>query len=150
MINIKRAVEEDIPEIARVFRISRESALPYLPKLHTAEEDVAFFSTKVYSHQTVFVLKDEGVLVGFIAYDSDWIHHLYLLPELTGHGLGVHLLKLAKANSKCLRLWAFQRNQRAIDFYKKHGFKILNETDGKENEEKEPDVLMQWTALSTS
>ncbi len=144
-IRIEEAKEEDMQEVARVFRTTRESELPYLPNLHTPQEDVSFFRSKVFGRHTVHVLKENDVrLVGFITFDSEWIHHLYILPELTGHGLGAQLMKLAKKNSKNLQLWAFQRNQRAIKFYQKHGFKIIKETDGSENEENEPDVLMQW------
>ncbi len=150
-IKIVKATEGDMSEVAHVFRLSREAALPYLPKLHTPKEDVSFFRAKVFNRQTVYVLKENGErTVGFIAFDREWIHHLYILPELTGHGLGTQLMKLAKKGSKALQLWAFKRNQSAIDFYKKHGFKIIKETNGAENEEKEPDVLMQWTAVSTS
>jgi putative acetyltransferase len=147
LIRIEKAKEEDIAEVARLFKTTRESELPYLPKLHTPQEDVSFFRAKVFSQQTVHVLREDRVrLVGFIAFDSEWIHHLYILPELTGHGLGTQLMKLAKKNSKNLQLWAFERNVRAIRFYQKHGFKIIKKTDGNENEEKEPDVLMQWIA----
>lgn len=134
-------------DVARLFRITRESELPYLPKLHTAQEDVSFFRATVFGSQTVYVLRENNVrLVGFIAFDTEWIHHLYILPELMGQGLGAQLIKLAKKNSKNLQLWAFKRNHRAIEFYQKHRFKIIKETDGSENEEKEPDVLMQWRA----
>ncbi len=144
-IKVLRATYEDMPDVARLFRVSRESELPFLPKLHTNDEDISFFRTKVFGRQTIYVLKEGGTrLVGFIAFDSQWIHHLYLLPEFFGVGLGLHLLKLAKANSKNLQLWVFKPNQRAIHFYEKHGFKIVKETDGSGNEEKVPDVLMEW------
>lgn len=146
-IRIEKAKEEDMAEVAQLFRMTRESELSYLPNLHTTQEDVSFFRTKVFGRQTVYVLRENNVrLVGFIAFDTEWIHHLYILPELTGQGLGAQLIKLAKKNSKNLQLWAFKRNQRAIKFYQKHRFKIIKETDGNENEEKEPDVLMQWMA----
>ena len=145
MIKIIKAKEEDMPEVARLFRTARESQLPYLPTLHTPQEDVSFFREKVLSRQTVYILREDGIkLVGFIAFDSDWSHHLYLLPELTGHGLGTQLMKFAKKDSKHLQLWVFKRNERAINFYQKHKFKITKETDGSANEENEPDVLMEW------
>lgn len=43
-----------------------------------------------------------------------------------------------------LQLWAFQRNLRAIKFYERHGFRLVRETDGSGNEEREPDALYAW------
>jgi len=50
------------------------------------------------------------------------------------------------ARRKDLRLWVFQRNERARAFYAKNGFLELELTDGDANEEKMPDVLMHWRA----
>jgi len=140
-----KATIEDMPEVARLFRISRESELPYLPKLHTPEEDLEYFSNVMFPNNRIDLLKDKDQLLGFVCYDCDWIHHLYLLPEATGKGYGAKLLKSAQTYETRMKLWAFKRNERAIRFYEKHGFHVIKETDGSENEEKEPDVLMQMT-----
>lgn len=141
---LRIATKADMPEIARLFKLSRESELPYLPNLHTPEEDIAFFSVIVFGEQTVFLLEEGERLLGFIAYDQHWLHHLYIHPNEIGKGYGARLLKIALQNASILQLWAFQKNTRAIEFYKKHGFIVVKETDGSKNEEKEPDVLMEW------
>ncbi len=135
---------EDLPEVARLFRISRESELPYLPKLHTPEEDLEYFRSVMFPCTRIDLLRDKDKLLGFVCYNSDWIHHMYLLPEAIGKGYGAKLLKSARTYRTRMKLWAFKRNERAIKFYEKHGFHVIKETDGSENEEKEPDVLMHW------
>ena len=56
------------------------------------------------------------------------------------------LLDWAKALSPGrLVLWTFQRNANARRFYEAHGFALVRETDGSDNEEKEPDALYLWT-----
>ncbi len=142
---IERATLEDAPEIARVCRLSFQSALPFLPTLHTAEEDLQYFSEQVLPKNEVYVARSEkGQIIGFIAFDHEWVNQLYLLPEFRGSGIGGHLLDLAKACRTKLRLWTFQRNELAKRFYAKHGFNVIAETDGAENEEKEPDILLEW------
>lgn len=47
-----------------------------------------------------------------------------------------------------LRLWTFQANAQAQRFYEKHGFQIERKTDGRDNEEKQPDVLYVWARLA--
>ena len=85
---------------------------------------------------------------GFIAFRPDWVDHLSIHPDHQGRGLGGTLLKLAQAAAHALRLWTFQCNLRAHRFYEKHDFRIEQETDGANNEERQPDILNLWTRNS--
>jgi ribosomal protein S18 acetylase RimI-like enzyme len=86
----------------------------------------------------------DGSLVGFIAFREDWIDQLYVLPEAQGRGLGAALLRVAQSSWPQLSLWTFQRNTAARHFYERHGFVSVEETDGRLNEEREPDVRYHW------
>lgn len=48
------------------------------------------------------------------------------------------------AENAALHLWAFQRNARALRFYARRGFRVVERTDGSRNEEREPDALLAW------
>jgi GNAT superfamily N-acetyltransferase len=147
-IEIVQASALDVPEIAKVFKTSFVTMLPYLPILHTAEEDLVYFSEEVFPKNQVFVARADSKVVGFIAFDSAWVNHLYLLPAQTGQGIGLRLLNMAKNESEKLQLWVFQKNEIARKFYSRNGFEIVKLTDGADNEEKEPDVLMEWKRKS--
>jgi GNAT superfamily N-acetyltransferase len=86
-------------------------------------------------------------LVGVIAYGDNWIEQLYVLPGFQGMGIGSSLLGCAKEEMNEIRLWTFQRNAGARAFYERHGFIAEEETDGADNEEREPDVLYHWRLL---
>ena len=132
-------------ECAALSRITRKHSLPYLPDLHSAEEDVEFFTNRVFAANTVLAALDAANrIVGFIAFGEGWVNHLYVLPDFQGLGIGGQLLQRAKEEVTCLKLWTFQRNQRALRFYESRGFLAVRQTDGAENEEREPDVLLQW------
>ena len=73
------------------------------------------------------------------------IDQLYILPKAQGRGCGTALLLLAQNAFGCLHLWTFQRNIRARRFYEAKGFRLVEETDGAKNQEKEPDALYFWT-----
>ena len=60
------------------------------------------------------------------------------------------LLEQAKAGADELSLWTFQQNLRARLFYERHGFSVVTETDGADNEEKLPDVLYRWRRYPTA
>jgi ribosomal protein S18 acetylase RimI-like enzyme len=55
------------------------------------------------------------------------------------------LLDKAKERNSELQLWTFQRNVSAIRFYQANGFRLVRETDGAVNEEREPDALFAWS-----
>ena len=79
-----------------------------------------------------------------IAFRDDWIDQLYVLPDAQGRGTGSALLDVAMRAADRLGLWTFQRNAGARGFYEARGFKLIEQTDGARNEEKEPDVLYLW------
>jgi GNAT superfamily N-acetyltransferase len=69
--------------------------------LHTADEDVRYFSEQVLEKRYVLVARDhEARIVGFIAFDKKWISHLYLLPEFIRRAIGRRLLNIAKAQNE--------------------------------------------------
>ena len=145
-IRIEPAVIEDAAQIAHVLRQSICEALPFLPKLHTPDEDFEFVRERLIPSNQVYVARmSDGTIVGYIAFDDNWINHLYLLMRCTRAGIGTQLLNIAKSQRSHLKLWCFQKNESARRFYEKHGFIISKETDGSGNEEKEPDVLYEWT-----
>src|SRR3954462_9003542 len=142
--SIRRAEAYDAAAVARLFRSVRRACLPYLPDLHTAEEDLGFFRDRVFAECELWVAQAEAI-DGFVAFRTGWCDHLYIRPECQRHGLGKALLAGAMENNTSLRLWAFQRNTAAVCFYRANGFREIERTDGSRNEEREPDILMVWT-----
>jgi putative acetyltransferase len=126
---LRRALREESDAVAALFRLSRLTALPCLPDLHTPDEDRAFFRDRVFAECSVWVAPCEGSLAGFCAFRDGWVDHLYVAPEQYGQ--------------QELCLWTFQRNGNARRFYESHGFVVERLTAG-ENEEREPDVLYRW------
>ena len=141
---IRPAKLEEAEEIAALSRTSRAHFLPYLPQLHTPEEDKAFFRNSVFSECEIWVAEDGGQIVGFCAFKGDWLAHLYLRPSHVGRSIGTQLLGKAKDRHHTLKLWVFQQNLPAIRFYVRHGFRKITETDGASNEERAPDAMYQW------
>jgi ribosomal protein S18 acetylase RimI-like enzyme len=145
-VSLRKLDLADMPAAAAVHRASFNERLPTLAGLHTPEEDVGFWSAVVFKDCQVWGAEEGGRLVGVIAFLEDWIDQLYVLPEAQGRGIGCRLLDIAKSTYPALSLWTFQRNKPARRFYEKHGFFVVDESDGAGNEEKEPDVLYKWEA----
>ncbi|OLP46539.1 GNAT family N-acetyltransferase [Rhizobium oryziradicis] len=147
MISIQLASHEHGDAIANIFTQSRK-LLTFLPELHTAAEDKAFIKNSVLLEKTVHVAIIDNEIVGFIAWGDGWIDHLYVAPAFTDRQIGSRLLQQALEDTASLRLWTFQKNHGAQRFYERFGFTVETQTDGADNEEKEPDMLYIWNRPS--
>ena len=141
---IRRLTPADASDIARVHRASFDDRLPWLSGIHTPDEDLAYFRDTVCATCVLWGGFEGHRLIGFIAFRDGWIDHLFVAPEHQGVGLGTRLLDQAKAAQSRLRLWTFQRNDGARNFYERGGFIQIDITDGSGTEEREPDVLYEW------
>jgi len=65
---------------------------------------------------------DDGVVKGFLHYGGDEVRRLYVEPVLHSQGIGAALLEYAVSELGVTRLWALEKNERAIAFYAWHGF----------------------------
>jgi putative acetyltransferase len=141
-IVVRRARAGESDAVAALVRLSKETAMPWLPDLHTPEEDRAFFRERVFAECDVWVAERDGELAGMCAFRPGWVDQLYVHPAHQRRGVGAALLAKAQAANAQLQLWTFQRNTSARQFYASHGFRMVKTTDGRDNEEREPDVLL--------
>jgi putative acetyltransferase len=142
---LRPAQAADAPAITALFQAARHASLPYLPELHSSEDDHAFFAGLVAAGG-VTVAEVDGAVAGFLAL-GERVDHLYVHPDHYRQGLGSALLRAAQAERPRLELWVFQRNADAIAFYEAHGFAVVEATDGAGNEEREPDFRMAWPTV---
>jgi len=143
---IRRLSLDEMDQAALLHRAAFDERLPWLAGLHTPAEDRAYFREHVYPGSAVHGALEEGVLLGFLALRADWVDQLYIAPGQQGRGIGSHLIAFAKAVSPALQLWTFKRNAGARRFYEHHGFVAVQERDGSDNEEGEPDIRYHWKA----
>jgi GNAT superfamily N-acetyltransferase len=149
MITLRRATPDDALPVAALFTHTRRTCMPYLPALHTADEDRAWMRDVVFKHCNVWVAELDGRLAGFLALERDLLEHLYVHPDLQRMGVGTALLAKARELSpKGFRLWVFQQNAQARRFYERNGLELAQLTDGASNEERTPDAQYVWHPTS--
>ena len=91
---------------------------------------------------TVYVYEDNQEIQGFIGLNDEYVEGIFVSDEMQSHGIGRILLNHTKNKRDKLHLNVYQKNTRAISFYKREGFEIrygsFDEATG------EKDYLMVW------
>lgn len=141
-IDIRVAKEKDLPRLVEIFRLSRQKLLPFLPILHSREQDFAHLKDLLGRGEIIEAVSSDQI-EGFLVCIEHWIAHLYVHPDAVGKGMGKALLNKAKSKTPKLELWCFEDNLRARTFYEAQGFQLVRTTDG-DNEEGLPDRLYRW------
>jgi GNAT superfamily N-acetyltransferase len=145
---IRRAVADEAPVVADVYLTSRREAAPYIPRVtHSRDEVREWFASIVLVEHEVWVAEIARHIIAVMVLRGESLDHLYVLQHHQRRGVGTRLLEHAKTQRRVLRLYAFQSNGPARDFYEKHGFKPIAFGDGTTNEEGAPDVLYEWRGM---
>jgi putative acetyltransferase len=80
-LRLRRAVLCDMDAVARLHRHVRRTCLPYLPDLHSPEEDLTFFYEEVFPRSAIWLGESGDEVAGFAAVREDWLDHLYVAPS---------------------------------------------------------------------
>ena len=116
------------------------------PPVHSDDETRRWVAQVVIPRLECWLAeRASGAIVGMLVLDAEWIDQLYVDPEVTHRGIGSELVGVAKRERPDeLRLWTFVSNVDAQRFYRRHGFKEVERSDGSHNEEGAPDIQYAW------
>ncbi len=131
---------------------ARKAAREVIPEPVHSDDDVReWFASHVVGEAELWLAEDAtGTLAGVLVLEGSWVDQLYVEPTMTGRGIGTALLNVAQRERRDgLRLWTFASNTRAQRFYERHGFVATRRTDGRDNEERAPDILYVWDGQHT-
>ncbi|MER6217060.1 GNAT family N-acetyltransferase [Streptomyces sp. NPDC001674] len=142
---LRRAEGADALAAANVWLRSFAAALPTVRCAHTDDEIRSWFSTVLVPQHETWVATAANTVVGVMVLKGAELKQLYIDPPWRGRGLGDQFIDVAKQRQPDgLTLWTFQVNTSAQRFYQRHGFTAVERTDGRSNDEHEPDVRFVW------
>ncbi len=81
-------------------------------------------------------------LAGFIGLTGDYIAGIFVEAEEQSRGVGKQLLVRAKQDRKRLTLQAYEKNERAVHFYQREGFRVVSRDVDEDTGEAE--YVMEW------
>lgn len=144
MILVKKVGKEALPEIQNLANIIWPATYSEL----ITPQQVDYMMELIYSRSSLekqiekghqfIVAYDEEKAVAFASYSAKEnnasiykLHKIYILPDQQGKGIGKQLINyiiqdIAPASSLQLNV---NRNNKALQFYQKIGFKIITEED---------------------
>ena len=157
---LRPASSNDAAAVAALLIDTRAAFMPYAPSVHSDSEVRAWVATTLVPASGVTVAELDGRVVAAMAVslavsmsvavsiDAQtkvaWIEQMAVDPALVGRGIGSTLLGHAMQTlPRPLRLYTFAANTGARRFYERHGFVALRFSDGRDNEERCPDVLYE-------
>jgi len=146
-MELKIAEEKDFPVIQEIARktwtptfdkILSEKQIDYMLEMMYSTESLKN-QTENQGHKYVLIGEDEKYY-GYVSYELNYqnsgktkIHKIYILPDCQGKNLGKklinHAVEMAKSGGNNTLVLNVNRDNKAVHFYEKMGFKIVREED---------------------
>ncbi|MEC1177974.1 N-acetyltransferase [Metasolibacillus meyeri] len=91
----------------------------------------------------LYTFSQDGKIIGFAGIvEASYIAGIFVLKEWQAQGVGKALLDVCKAKYDKLTLDVYDKNTRAIAFYKNNGFTVVSESI--DNNTGEVEYHMEW------
>ena len=139
---IRRMGEGDLEAVAAIWLDANREAHDFIPASywlgHFEEVRTALAQAEVW----VFEAEARAEISGFIGLQEDYIAGIFVRREARSGGVGRPLLDHVKAGRRQLRLQVYRKNLRAAAFYRREGFRVLEE--GVDPGTGEAELLMEW------
>ena len=124
---IRQLQNKDIDKIMEIWLESTIDAHKFISKEYWNENYNIVKDVYIPISKT-FVYEDNDDIRGFISIiNNDFIGALFVEKNYQGQGIGKSLIDYAKNLYDNLSLAVYKENEKALEFYKKMGFKIISE-----------------------
>lgn len=139
---IRELQKTDIDTVSQIWLDANRDAHDFIPAEYW--ENNFLLVKKMLLQAEVYVYMDErkNRIEGFVGLDQEYIAGIFVRKEARSGGIGKALLDFVKEKKQELTLNVYRKNERAVRFYEREGFQIIDRTVDKSTDEKE--YLMKW------
>ena len=145
---IRKAVPQDASRLAEIMIFTKRTAYRTI-----FQNDAVSFGEMQVLPLALDYLEGRESLGGIWVYDNEFVRgmlhaeggevkELYVEPFFQGTGIGSSLLRFAAEQLNARFLWVLEKNQKAISFYRSHGFASTGE---RELEPGTPEYIIKMT-----
>ena len=139
---IRELQKTDIDTVSQIWLDANRDAHDFIPAEYWENN---FLPVKEMLLQAeVYVYTDECIneTEGFIGLDQEYIAGIFVRKGARSEGIGKGLLDFVKEKKQELTLHVYKKNERAVRFYQREEFHIVESTADENTGEKE--YLMKW------
>lgn len=137
---IRELRKEDVNKVADIWLDTNIKSHDFIPAQYWKSNFE--FVKEALLHAEVYVYEHDGKIQGFIGLNDAYIEGLFVSDEMQSQGIGKALLDYAKDKRSELLLNVYQKNIRAISFYRREGFEIQH--NGLDEAVGEREYVMEW------
>ena len=132
--------EKDLNEVAEMWLNTNIKAHSFIPADYWQDN---FEPVKeMFLQAEIYVYETAGKIQGFVGLDNNYIAGIFVRTESQSKGICKQILDYVKAIKSELSLNVYKKNVRAVQFYQRENFKILDENIDENTNEIE--YLMMW------
>lgn len=90
----------------------------------------------------LYVYEENNAILGFVGLMDTYLAGIFIDTTYQSRGIGKQLVDVAKDSKERLLLQVYTKNKRAVSFYSREGFSIIEEKVDEATEEAE--YVMEW------
>ena len=139
---IRRMQKTDIDAISGIWLDANREAHDFIPAEYWESNFLPVKEMLLQAEVYVYIDECKNEIEGFVGLDQEYIAGIFVRKEARSKGIGKALLDFIKEKKQELTLNVYQKNERAVRFYERQGFQIIDRSIDKSTDEKE--YLMQW------
>ena len=137
---IRKMEKEDLDRISKIWLDTNIKAHDFIPAQYWEKNYEP--AREMLPQAEVYVWEENGQIQGFAGLYEEYIAGIFVPEQAQSKGIGGQLLNYIKGRKPYLSLKVYQKNIRAVKFYKREGFQIKKESADQETGEKE--YTMEW------
>lgn len=139
---IRAFKESDLTAVMQIWLGTNIKAHSFIPKKYwTGNYSIV---EKVLPQAEIYVYEDDDTneIEGFIGLAEHFVEGFFVRETAQSHGIGKQLLDYVKEVKSDISLSVYQKNVRAVSFYRREGFAVQSENVDASTGEKE--FIMVW------
>lgn len=139
---IRKLQKTDIDTVSQIWLDANRDAHDFIPAEYWENNFLPVKKMLLQAEVYVYMDERKNRIEGFVGLDQEYIAGIFVRKEARAGGIGKALLDFVKEKKQELTLNVYRKNERAVRFYEREGFQIIDRTVDKSTDEKE--YLMKW------
>ena len=139
---IRKLQKTDIDTVSQIWLDANRDTHDFIPAEYWENNFLPVKEMLLQAEVYVYIDECKNRIEGFAGLDQEYIAGIFVRKEARSEGIGKALLDFVKEKKQELTLNVYRKNERAVRFYEREGFHIIERTTDESTDEKE--YLMRW------